>query len=263
MVLTNKSIENYLERCRIILESLKIDTVIKPVVLEYGYTDERLNAGLLLYNQVATLYDQLLTARGSQSRLSLELKEKLDEASIGFSFLAEICRTAFADSTEIYTKELGLKGDRKRSINSFLTQATNFYNNLLDKSYLLEKISDFAITTEKVQAEMDKLTALKALHQAHATAMGECQYLNQERDRQLKRLKRFMKQLKTVLFRIYPKGSRQILERVNIFVRNRKKTKTGSDNPPAEENNSETNSETPQETPQEEPEENPEDDPPA
>ena len=229
MILTNKSIEKYLEKTRITLQTLKDDAYVKGVILSYGYTDERLDEGIVLRSEVDEAYHVLITSRGEQAKSSLFLREKFDEVSKKFSYLASIFKTAFYETPELI-KELGLDGERKRRISSFIVQATNFYTNTMAKQHILDSIARFQLTPEKLQTELDKVKALQDLHKQHTNLMGDNQRLKVERDKKQAKLRRYMKQLKTVLFMLFEEENPQILERLGIFVRNRPRPKTDKNN---------------------------------
>jgi hypothetical protein len=225
MILTNKTTEKYLEDTRITLQILKEDAYVKGVILSYGYTDERLDEGIALHGQVDAIYHELITSRGEQAKSSLSLRKKFKEVSKKFSYLASIFKTAFYETPELI-KELGLEGDRKRRISSFITQATNFYTNTMAKQHILDSIAQFDLTPEKLQEEFDQLKVLQDLHKQHINLMGENQRIVLELNKKLAKLRRYMKQLKTVLFMLFEEENPQILERLGIFVRNRPRPKT-------------------------------------
>jgi len=225
MILTNKKTEKYLEDTRITLQILKDDAYVKGVILSYGYTDERLDEGIALHGQVDSIYHELITGRGEQAKSSLILRKKFNEVSKKYSYLASIFKTAFYETPEL-VKELGLEGQRKRRISSFIAQAVNFYTNTMEKQHILNRIAQFALTTNKLQEEFDRIKVLKDLHKQHINLMGENQRLVLERDKKTAKLRRYMKQLKTVLFMLLEEENPQILERLGIFVRSRPRPKT-------------------------------------
>ncbi|MCP5053517.1 MAG: hypothetical protein GY940_40500 [bacterium] len=239
MLLTNKSIEQYLESTRITLVSLGEDTLIKEKVLVYGFDDQRLLEGITLRNEADTLYHSLLTSRGKQARLSFDVDKMFNKAGSRFSAHVKILKTEFFD-TPALNKELGLEGRRKRTIPAFIVQATNFYTNSMTKQHILDSISPFGMTAERIQEELAFVNDVKKLHLEHAQSQGECQRLLEERDLKLARLRRYMYQLKTVLFLMFDDNNAQTLERINIFVRNRRKPRTRK-----------ATEETPTETPEE------------
>ncbi|MCP5046935.1 MAG: hypothetical protein GY940_07165 [bacterium] len=225
MVITNKMIETYLEQTRITLDSLYGDTFIKTRILEFGYTDERLTEGITLRGEVSTLYNDLLTSRGNQAKMSFSLNEKYEKASFKFSFYAGLFKTAFHDTPEL-VKEMGLEGRRKRTVSTFLAQANNVYTNVVTKPHILDRLSGYSITAERMQEELDVIAQLKILHMDHSKAQGECQRITETRDEKLAELRRYMRQLRRVLFMLFKDNNIQILERINVFVRNRRKPRT-------------------------------------
>ena len=228
MILTSKETEKYLENTRITLQILKEDAYVKGVILSYGYTDGRLDEGIALHGEVDAIYHELITRRGEQAKASLALRKKFNEVSRKFSYLASIFKTAFYETPEL-TKEMGLEGDRKRRISSFITQATSFYTNTMTKQYILDSIAQFDLTVEKLQEEFDQLKVLQDFHKQLINLMGENQRLKVERDKKMAKLRRYMKQLKTVLFMLFGEENPQLLERLGIFVLNRPRPKTDKD----------------------------------
>jgi len=237
MILTHKKTEKYLEDTRITLQTLKDDAYVKGVILSYGYTDERLDEGIALHGEVDAIYHELITSRGEQAKSSLALKKKFDEVSKKFSYHVSIFKTAFYETPEL-VKELGLEGKRKRTIHTFLAQAINFYTNAMAKQHILDSIVKFDLTQERLQEELDKVKVLQDLHAQHTNLMGENQRLTVERDKKMAKLRRYMKQLKTVLFMLFEEENPQIIERLGIFVLNRPRPKTDKNN-----NNTDTQTE--------------------
>jgi hypothetical protein len=135
-----------------------------------------------------------------------------------------VFKTALYDTPELI-KELGLEGKRKATVPAFLTQAVNFYSNVKAKEHILAKVTTLEVTAEKMQAELDEISEVRDLHQQLINLMGECQRLTVERDAKLAELRRYMHQLKAVLFMLFEKDNHQTLERIGIFVRNRPKPK--------------------------------------
>ena len=123
-----------------------------------------------------------------------------------------------------------MEGRRKRTIHTFLAQAINFYTNAMEKQHILDRIVKFDLTRERLQEELDEVKALQDLHKQHTNLMGDNQRLMVERDKKQAKMRRYMKQLKTVLFMLFEEENPQILERLGIFVRNRPRPKTDKNN---------------------------------
>lgn len=227
MAITNKYLENYLQRSRVILESIKEDLEIMGKVSPYGYTDEKLDEGLALYNEAFSLYQQLLTRRGEQYRLRVMVAEKFDQVFAWFSPMLGVLRIALRGDKKL-VKELGLEPMRSRSITTLINRGTQFFNTALSKTHIQNALTPLGFPPERLQADLDALTELHELHKQHINARGDCQRLVKDRNEAYDRLKWFMLPLKKVLRMVYKHGNMQTLERAGIFVRNQPKTTTGT-----------------------------------
>jgi len=224
MILKNKQIEKYLEESRITLFRLKSDIDVKTKALEYGYTEERIDEGIALYDSVKTTYSLLISQRGEQARISVTITEKFKEVTSRYSSLTEILKTTFAGDSELI-KELGLTGGCERVRALFFIQAGNLFGSIVTKPHVLEKIAHLQITAESLQPSIDELVELQSLNERYVFIKGECQKLLLDRNEQLKKLKTYMSVLKKILTRLYKNENLQTLERLGIFVRNGKKQK--------------------------------------
>jgi len=228
MILTNKTIEKYLHETGITLLSLKQDFPIKEKIVSFGHSEEHLDKGIELLKGVESVYQELLGKRGEQAKLSFSMRAKFTEVSKKLSFYVSVFKTVLYDTPELI-EELGLEGKRKKSIPSFLTQAVNFYSNTKAKEHILAELTTLDVTAEKMQKELDDVAAVRDLHQQYTNLMGECQRLTEERDVKLSELRRYMHQVKAVLFMLFENDNHQTLERIGIFVRNRPKPKPAAE----------------------------------
>ena len=219
MIKGNKKIENYLENTRVTLDSLLVDDFIKSLIRKYGYTEERLVAIFEFYVVVAGIYQRQLTARGVQLKISVEMNREFFLASETFSFYTGLLRRGLKHKPELQ-KELGLDNHKKRRLPGFLNQSVNLYENLLAKPHILESVKGIELNVELIREALEQINRIKTLHTEHSRAGGKCRELRQLRDAELGTLKRFMGELKLVLFRQFKSGNRQILERINIKVKN-------------------------------------------
>jgi len=224
MVLTNKKVEKYLHETGITLLSLKEDLPIKEKIVSFGHSEEHLDMRIEMLKGVESVYHELLGKRGEQAKLSLSMRTKFAEVSRKFSFYVSVFKTALYDTPELI-KELGLEGKRKATVPAFLTQAVNFYSNVKAKEHILAELTTLEVTAEKMQKELDEVSGVRDLHQQLINLMGECQRLTEDRDVKLAELRRYMHQLKAVLFMLFENDNHQTLERIGIFVRNRPKPK--------------------------------------
>ncbi|HLP45408.1 MAG TPA: hypothetical protein VK469_05655 [Candidatus Kapabacteria bacterium] len=230
MARTNKTIENYLYREGLTLQSSKTDTLIRAQVGIYGYNDSRFEEGITKHGIVNTLNQKLMGSRGEQLKLAILVKDQFTERLRKYSHFIGILSSHFSRNKEII-KELAMDDKIRRTIPSFAPRALNFYTGIMNKPHLLEAVAIFELTPEKLQEEIDKIMELLELHKEHRILIGENQRLTEERNIKLADFKQFMNQYKGVLFMLFEKENPQILERINVFVRNAPKPQANPINP--------------------------------
>jgi len=231
MILTSKKIEAYLEKTRITLESVKEDEYIKGEATTFGYNDGRLDEGLGMVTELESISEKLSTTRGLQASWKVTIDQKMRDITSRFASLKELLLATFQEDLKL-VREMGLEARTERTYTSFLAQATGFYSKAMSKPTILEGIAALGLTPEKLTGELDLLQALHLDVKQYTYYKGDVQRLIEERNLKLKTLKQYMKQLKTVLLMMFKRQSPQVLERVGIFMLNRKRRKTAKVEPP-------------------------------
>ena len=224
MPVTNKKIEQYLIVTHTILTNVRKDPETKERIKKQGFGDGVLGAGMKLLEEAESLYSGLLTTHAEQLKASSELQQEFDRLAKEFNLTRQILSCLLHDYPALIL-ELGLNFQRKRTISGFIPQSINLYTNVKNKPHILEKVSLFDITPERMQAKLDSIEHLEDTSKRHSRLKGKCQSLCQKRDNKLAELKRFMKTLKTVLRFVFPANERQKLERLGISVRSTPKKK--------------------------------------
>jgi hypothetical protein len=219
MIIRSNRIEEYLSKTQIILQSLRDDAYVKGRIVSFGYTDERILQGIVMRDEIESAYHDLVTKRREQLKLFEILSEKHQATGKKYSYLVKIFKTNFSEEPELI-KELGLTGKRSRNISNFIAQATNMYTTAMKKQHILDRLALFGYTPERLQEELDEIQELQRIFKEYRIVNGENQRLTVERDIKLAQFKRYMLELKTVLFMVFGDENPQTLERVGVFVRN-------------------------------------------
>lgn len=225
MARTNKTIDTYLYREGLTLQDSKIDPLIKEQIDTYGYNDTRLEEGTTMHTILTSINQNLIAGRGEQLKLAVLVKEQFGEVRRKYSHLVEVLKSHFHNSKDII-KELALDDPIRQTIPTFVPRAINFYTLIMNKPHLLQAAAIFGLTAEKLQEEINQLTTLLGLHKEHRILIGENQRLTMERDIKLEEFRRYMNEYKSILFLLFEKDNPQILERINVFVRNTRKPRT-------------------------------------
>ncbi|MCX6583104.1 MAG: hypothetical protein NT166_23265 [Candidatus Aminicenantes bacterium] len=225
MARTNKTIEIYLYREGLTLQDSKTDTLIKDQIGTYGYNDVRLEEGITMHGIVTSINQNLIAGRGEQLKLAVLVKDQFGEVRRKYSHLVEVLKSHFHNSKDII-KELALDDPIRQTIPTFVPRAINFYTLIINRPHLLAAAVIFGLTAEKLQEEINQVTKLLGLHKQHRILIGENQRLTKERDIKLEEFRRYMNEFKSILFMLFEKDNPQILERINVFVRNKRKPRT-------------------------------------
>jgi len=230
MARTNKTIEIYLYREGLTLQDSKIDPLIKEQIATNGYNDARLEEGITMHGILTSINQNLIAGRGEQLKLGILVLDQFAEVQRKFSHYVEVLKSHFHNTKDII-KELALDDTIRRTIPTFVPRAINFYTLLINRPHLLAAAAIFGLTAEKLQEEINQVTTLLGLHKEHRILIGENQRLTKERDMKLEEFRRYMNEFKSILFMLFEKDNPQILERVNVFVRNKRQPRTSPVDP--------------------------------
>ncbi len=230
MPITNKSFERDAVKQNQTLESIKEAPEVMERISPRGFTEVRMDFALNLRTESNDIYQNLLSSRGEQINLRMLLDEKFKYVGTNYSSFTALLKAEFINEPRII-RVLGIEGARKDGILEFISQGTNGYTNLKKKPKILSRLIHLGMTVETLDADLLEIKELNDLHDQYTYKMGECQKLLEERDKKYNELLQFMKQLKIVLFLVFPEGERQILERHGIFVRNQPKVKKPDEEP--------------------------------
>jgi len=230
MARTNKTIEIYLYREGLTLQDSKTDTLIKDQIGTYGYNDVRLEEGITMHTILTSVNQNLIAGRGEQLKLAVLVKDQFGEVRRKYSHLVEVLKSHFHKNKDII-KELALDDPIRQTIPTFVPRAINFYTLIINRPHLLAAAAIFGLTAEKLQEEINQVTKLLGLHKEHRILIGENQRLTKERDIKLEEFRRYMNEFKSILFMLFEKDNPQILERINVFVRNKRQPRTAKVDP--------------------------------
>ncbi|MCP5049254.1 MAG: hypothetical protein GY940_18940, partial [bacterium] len=230
MPITSQEFEADMVSDKQMLDSIIAEPGVMLRISPFGFKLERLQAGLVIRNEANGIYMTLISKRGEQVNLRILLDKMFADLLGKYRVFASNLKIHFYDSLNVI-RDLGIDGETKRTIPTFIPQSTNSYSNLKKKQKHLDQVVDLGITAETLQADLDEIAELESLHAQHQFLIGHCQRLTEDRDRKHAELKRFLRQLKNVLFLVYPPGERQILEQHGIFVRNKPILKKPSEEP--------------------------------
>jgi hypothetical protein len=118
---------------------------------------------------------------------------------------------------EKYAQLLGLNEKIKGTLDGFVKQAKQLYNNIKDTPEILEAGANYGLTPEKMQEGLDQLDALMQLNKAQENAKGLAQVARDERDQVYKQLRTEWQDFKDVCHMAF-EGTPQYTEIMGIVT---------------------------------------------
>ncbi len=210
-------IDQFLLSSQVMIENSLSDNGIKTALADFGYTEEKLNAGKQLYDEAAALQNAQKKEYGDQVAATAELNEIWETAHQQYIRTLKIARVAFNDNIKA-DKATMLFGRRKQSLSGWLEQAQAFYKNLLNDTAFLTTLSAFGYTEEKLQNESTLINQVIAKHLAQKKEVGEAQEATETRDKALDKLAHWISDLRAVA-KVTLEDNPQQLEKLGILAR--------------------------------------------
>lgn len=170
---------------------------ILTAVTAFGYDQARLEAAHALYAEARELTEQQAQEYGEQYEATQTVREAWDKAALAYSATIKIARVAFRDNPTAQ-KSLALTGIRKQSLNGWLDQARQFYNNMRRHPEYIAAMTPFSYDQTKLEAEAALVEAVAAANEMQETEQGQAQAATRLRDAKLDELDQWLADFKAI-----------------------------------------------------------------
>jgi hypothetical protein len=147
----SKFIDELISKSSVAINNGKNQPALAALLLEYGYTPERLATGENLLNTASSLTIVQQKENGEQKAATDALNQSIEEADVVYIPHLKVARVVFRNDINYWT-QLMLNGKRKKTQSGWLGQTKVFYNNLLADDAALERMAVFGQTREKLEA---------------------------------------------------------------------------------------------------------------
>lgn len=209
-----RSIADRLLAAQVAIENAISDTEVKSLLTVFGYGDDRLNTGKALLDTVNQLQQQQQKEYGDQFEATDALNETWDNANKEYMRLVKVARIALKSEHACYLK-LDLIGRRKESLSGWLKQAKQFYLNALADNVVLEKMAEFGMSQEKLEAGKTLVEQTETANAAQKKEKGEAQEATQKRDEALDDLEEWLSDF-IAIARIALEDHPQLIEKLGV-----------------------------------------------
>lgn len=209
------SLADRLLAAQVAIDNALSDDKVKALLAVYGYDETRLNAGKSLLNTTNQLQQAQQKEYGDQFEATDQLNQTWKKADSDYMKFVKVARIAFKTDYAVH-KKLDLGGTRKRTLSGWLGQAKQFYLNALADTAVLEMMTMFGITQEKLELGKSLLEHTEAANAAQKKEMGEAQQTTLERDKAVDLLDEWISDF-IAIARIALEEKPQLLEKLGII----------------------------------------------
>ena len=214
IMFANQPISQQLEAARIAITNARDVPTIRNALSEYGYNEEKLQGGFLLYETALSAQQQQKAEYGDQYNATDQLNQNWETAKASYNKLLKIARVAFKDNPGI-AGTLALNGAREATLSGWLLQAQQFYTNALANPDILSALASYGITEEKIALAKADTEAVVAAKSLQTKEKGEAQSATQTRNQALEELRDWMRDFIEIA-RIALAEQPQLLETLGI-----------------------------------------------
>jgi hypothetical protein len=163
---------------------------IKAQIAGIGYDEPKLDLLLALNSRTDVKYHEYEVKHGEQLHATKEMEAVFDEE---MSFYSDYRRIAFqvfpGEEHKGIRSQLGIDVEIKRTFDGFIEQSKQLYDTTKKKNEILLPLGEFAVTTEKMQARLDRLETLRRLNEVQERKKGEAALALKERNDSFEELK--------------------------------------------------------------------------
>lgn len=192
-----QSADERLLRAHVAIENAITDADIQNEMSEYGYTREKLEKGMALYNEARALVIDQRDQYGAQHDSTEVINNTWKDADDRYMKTLKVARIALRDDRDAQTS-LMFSGARKRSFSGWTDMAFTFYVNLLNKPEWITAMGEFGYDEPKLQNEHDQVLALMKTNANQEKRKGAAQHKTKARDAKLDELDQWMRDFKSI-----------------------------------------------------------------
>jgi len=197
MAYSSKMMENYNVAAIFTIENSQGIDEIRIELNNRGYDAIRIQEGADLHSDFASAIQAQIIARQEQYTKTMRTLTAFNIAFNVYQGLINLLRVTFENEKDIM-QELGLFGKRERSASGFITQSTFFYNTLLNKDKIYNRIAKFQITKEMLQADLELVKDFEKANQEQEDAKGAFSEAVDLRDKAYRKLRHWMREFEKI-----------------------------------------------------------------
>lgn len=216
MARRNRTIDLLIERSAIALTNAR-EADLQAVLAPVGYDPAGLDEGDALLATLRTAYTAQQDGRAGGIGATAAVRDALAAAHTPYTRHLRLARVAFAGDPE-REAGLGLRGDRARARESWVTQGLHFYDYLAAHADARAALVPLGVDDAALTAARASVVAVETAGNAQADRKGEAQQATVARDLAARALRRWMVAFYEVA-RVATQDHPQLRERLGLRER--------------------------------------------
>jgi len=210
------SIAGQLNFAQLAIRNTLANPEIQGAVIEYGYTPEKMQQGLYLYDVAIQKVNARKADAGAQQQATIQVQEAQTDAWAAFQRLSKVAR-AILNKGELAA--LGLSGPMPHATAEFLQAGYTLFDNALEAVEVgALPLAEYGYAQERLESERAKIVAYDQANQAQEAAKGTAQQATQDQNAALEALAEWLAQFIKIA-RVALVGKEQLLEVLGVVVR--------------------------------------------
>lgn len=207
-----------LESYRHAFENGRNQPLIKSLLASFGYTDEKLDEGWLLYQDTHRVWLDKKREDVETSESYNQFKALFDALEQQYIMDRKKLKVAFMWAPEVL-KKLNVNGERPQAYLELMDSMQVCYATLNSDLSLQTKVAHMQLTPEHISASLARLEAIAQARSLYLRENSESQAATELKDQAFAKLDRWMREYLAVA-RIALEEQPQLLEALGLLVRN-------------------------------------------
>ncbi len=213
-----KSINNFMEDCRITIFNAADDEIISTRFAPFGYDEIKHQSNKTLYQETTDIIAQNKIEHVEYDAARIDFNNAVDDARKIFNTITRSLQYWYAPDTREALK-LGLYNNKITRYTDFVQAAKEFYAELDKQPEVMQKLEPFGHTQENIEVYKTNINSLDDLRANREKESGDAQYTIKARDAKMDELADIVADIKRLGKLVFTEDEAQYLEKLGILVK--------------------------------------------
>ncbi|HJZ46836.1 MAG TPA: hypothetical protein VKE41_06705 [Roseiflexaceae bacterium] len=214
---SNTTIAGQLNIARLAISNTLADAELQALVVVYGYTVDKMQAGKRLYDLAVAAVNAQAAAAGTQRQATAQARVAERAARASYQALAQVARALFVRN-QAHRAALGLVGSAPQGTAAFLAAATMLFDNARDLAEIKAVLAGYGYDDARLEGERATIAAFDRANQTQVAAIGAAQQATRDRQAALDVLNEWLAQYLKIA-RIALRDKPQLIEKLGVLKR--------------------------------------------